>query len=285
MKHRGVYLGQACCWLLFFSVTACGRIGYEPFEATSEGAGVDTSSSVDVDSHSDDHTGSDSDTDVETTTDDTDVETTTDDTDVETATDDTMANGHVSVGAQAEEYNVIIKNIIDRAWYVITAESTPALVDVDDNSHALSAHGGAYLEALPDLRNVIYAPQDDGSGLVEEPELAPQLGFFVNLEVARRYYVWVRGYSTDIKGQDNSIHVGLDGAWPDSGKKLMLPERSGAWVWSSNQRDSGGTEMGIPLTIYLDIESPGQHLITFAMREDGFEFDEWFMTTDPDVSP
>ncbi len=35
-----------------------------------------------------------------------------------------------------------------------------------------------------------------------------------------------------------------------------------------------------PYKIYLDIEQPGLHTIEFSMREDGFEFDKWLMTTD-----
>jgi len=37
---------------------------------------------------------------------------------------------------------------------------------------------------------------------------------------------------------------------------------------------------GEPYKIFLDIEKAGEHIIHFSMREDGFEFDKWLMTTD-----
>ena len=33
-----------------------------------------------------------------------------------------------------------------------------------------------------------------------------------------RYYVWVRAYSTGT--EDNGLHVGLDGTWPELGQRL-----------------------------------------------------------------
>lgn len=225
---------------------------------------------------------SDRTTETPTDTQSTDLQTTSTDTD-ETASQDDNPDTHFSVGAQAEDYDTMDAKAGRRAWYVITADSTPALVDPDDNSHAATAHGGTYLEVLPDLRVVENDPNDDGYGMMGDPDLSAEVGFRVYLAVAGRYYMWVRGFSTGT--QDNSLFVGRDGQWPASGKNLQFPAHSNAWVWSSNQRDSGGNVYGEPLTIYLDVDSPGEHLVTFAMREDGFEIDEWFMTTDPNWVP
>ena len=41
---------------------------------------------------------------------------------------------------------------------------------------------------------------------------------------------------------------------------------------------------GQPDKIYLAVEQPGLHTIEFSMREDGFEFDKWLMTTDRDLT-
>jgi len=38
----------------------------------------------------------------------------------------------------------------------------------------------------------------------------------------------------------------------------------------------------VPHKIFLDIEKPGIHTVHFSMREDGFEFDKWLMTTNRD---
>jgi hypothetical protein len=36
----------------------------------------------------------------------------------------------------------------------------------------------------------------------------------------------------------------------------------------------------VPNAIYLNIDKPGEYIISFSMREDGFEFDRWLMTID-----
>jgi len=40
---------------------------------------------------------------------------------------------------------------------------------------------------------------------------------------------------------------------------------------------------GEPHKIYLDIENAGLHVVSFSMREDGFEFDKWLMTKDREM--
>jgi hypothetical protein len=92
-----------------------------------------------------------------------------------------------------------------------------------------------------------------------------------------RYYVWVRAYSTG--SEDNGLHVGLNGTWPASGQRLQWCEGKNSWRWESKQRTQK-QHCGEPHKIYLDIEEPGVHVVSFSMREDGFEFDKWFATTD-----
>ena len=204
-------------------------------------------------------------------------------TDTVSDADSGIADTHFTVGAQAEDYDTSDSKDSNRAWYVITTDSTPSLVDPDE-SHAESANGGAYLEALPDLLTILDDPNSDGNGLVNDPSRGAEVGYWVTLETTGRYYVWVRAHPTS--SRDNALHVGIDGDWPESGRDIQYPDyHDQGWVWSSNQRDTGGTKFGNPLTIYLDVETTGRHLITFAMREDGFEFDEWIMTTDPNLEP
>ena len=170
-----------------------------------------------------------------------------------------------------------------RGWYLMTIDDTPQVEPDPDENHAETARGGAYLEALPDLRVAEADGNIDGHTTEEDPASSPQIGYHVNIDEAGRYYIWVRAYTTG--GKDDTLHVGIDGTWPDSGRRIQFPYESNAWVWSSNQRGSGGSLFGNPLTIYLDIETTGQHHITFAMREDGFEFDEWLLTRDPGFMP
>jgi hypothetical protein len=59
---------------------------------------------------------------------------------------------------------------------------------------------------------------------------------------------------------------------------LQWCEGKRSWRWESKQRTEK-EHCGEPHKIYLDIEQPGLHTIEFSMREDGFEFDKWLMTT------
>jgi hypothetical protein len=103
------------------------------------------------------------------------------------------------------------------------------------------------------------------------------LHYNVYFSTPGRYYVWVRAHSTG--SEDNGLHVGMDGTWPETGQRLQWCEGKRTWRWESKQRTEK-QHCGEPYKIYLDIEQPGLHSIEFSMREDGFEFDKWLMTKD-----
>lgn len=164
-----------------------------------------------------------------------------------------------------------------RQWYVTSATKTPAVSPDGDDSHANSASGGAYLEILPDTRRNHSMKLIHGQNFSNEPGKLGVLVYPVRFTTPGRYYVWVRAYSTG--SEDNGIHVGLDGTWPVSGQRLQWCEGKNGWRWESKQR-TAEVHCGEPYKIYLDIEQAGLHTIEFSMREDGFEFDKWFMTLD-----
>ncbi|MCR9294214.1 MAG: DUF5060 domain-containing protein, partial [bacterium] len=93
-------------------------------------------------------------------------------------------------------------------------------------------------------------------------------------------YVWVRAYSSG--SEDNGLHVGIDGTWPESGQRMQWCEGKNSWWWESKQR-TASEHCGVPYEIYVDVEEPGLHQIHFSMREDGFEFDKWLMTTNREL--
>ncbi len=91
-----------------------------------------------------------------------------------------------------------------------------------------------------------------------------------------RYYVWVRAYSTG--AEDNGLHVGIDGTWPDSGRRMQWSEGKNSWRWDCKQQTEA-KHTGEPMKIWLDVDKAGVHEIMFSMREDGFEFDRFMLTT------
>lgn len=164
-----------------------------------------------------------------------------------------------------------------RAFYLVTSDSKPNIEPDGDPPHVAGASGGAYLEILPDTR------RSHADKLIKQENFSPEPGkmavltYNVQISTAGRYYVWVRAYSTG--SEDNGLHVGIDGDWPSSGQRLQWCEGKHTWRWESKQRTEK-QHCGEPYKIFLDIDRPGLHKIHFSMREDGFEFDKWLMTTD-----
>lgn len=170
-----------------------------------------------------------------------------------------------------------------RQWYVTSAtDGAPAGLRDLDPSHAASASGGAYLEILPDTRATPDEALVVGENFINEPGEMAVLDYDLEFDAAGRYYVWVSIYSTG--PDDNGIHVGLDGEWPDSGRRMQWCEGKDAWTWASRQRTEE-EHCGVPGLIYLDVATPGPHVVQFSMREDGLEFDRFALTTDAEFDP
>lgn len=166
-----------------------------------------------------------------------------------------------------------------RAFYLTTADNQPTLTPDGDPNHVAGASGGAYLEILPDTRRTHADKLTTGINFSPKPGKMAILHYKVNFETEGKYYVWVRAFSTG--GEDNGLHVGIDGTWPDSGQRLQWCEGKNGWRWESKQR-TNANHCGEAHKIFIDIKEPGEHTIHFSMREDGFEFDKWLMTTKRD---
>lgn len=166
-----------------------------------------------------------------------------------------------------------------RAFYLTHSELTPDVTPDGDPAHVGGASGGAYLEILPDTRRNHGHKLIPGENFSPEPGKLAVLHYKVNISTPGRYYVWVRCHSTG--SEDNGLHVGIDGTWPESGQRLQWCQGKQTWRWDSNQRTEKA-HCGEPHKIFLDIQEAGEHVVQFSMREDGFEFDKWLMTTNRD---
>ena len=164
-----------------------------------------------------------------------------------------------------------------RAFYLTSTVQTPNAEADPDEPHTKGAGNGAYLEILPDTRTNHQDKLIPGENFSNEPGKLAVLHYKVNFSNPGRYYVWVRAHSTG--SEDNGLHVGLDGKWPESGRRLQWCKAKNTWRWDSLQRTQK-VHCGVPHQIFLDIEESGVHEIQFSMREDGFEFDRWLMTKD-----
>ncbi len=169
-----------------------------------------------------------------------------------------------------------------RKWYVTNLTQTPAVGNDSDESHASTASGSAYIEILPDTRTNHSETLINGENFVDKAGTVAVVSYKVKFKTKGRYYVWAKAHSTG--SEDNGMHVGIDGQWPESGKRMQWCEGKKTWFWDSKQRTQE-KHCGEPFKIFLDIETPGIHEIQFSMREDGFEMDKWLMTTDKDYNP
>ncbi len=167
-----------------------------------------------------------------------------------------------------------------RAWYLTTAAHQFKASNDADPAHVAGASGGAYLEILPDTRHNHGHRLIRGENFSPEPGLLGVLHYRVHFDNPGRYYVWVRAHSTG--SEDNGIHVGLNGQWPESGQRMQWCQGKRTWRWEAKQRTEEN-HCGEPHKIYLDIPSRGEHVVQFSMREDGFEFDKFFLTQDREL--
>ncbi|MCR9199976.1 MAG: DUF5060 domain-containing protein [Planctomycetaceae bacterium] len=188
-------------------------------------------------------------------------------------------NGLIAV--EAEHFFDQSKSDV-RAFYLTHKDQTPDVTPDGDPAHVGGASGGAYLEILPDTRRTHDDKLIRGVNFMPEPGKMAVVSYKVNIQTPGKYYVWVRAHSTG--SEDNGLHVGIDGTWPESGQRLQWCQGKKTWRWDSRQRTEK-VHCGEPHKIFLQIDQPGEHTIHFSMREDGFEFDKWLMTTNRDFAP
>ena len=168
-----------------------------------------------------------------------------------------------------------------RAWHITTSKDVPDLKPDPDPAHIAGASGGAYLEALPDTRTNHSEKLIKGENFTDEPGRMAVLYYKVNFKTPGRYYVWVRSFSTG--GEDNGVHVGLNGEWPESGQRWQTMEKN-QWSWDCRQRTSE-EHAGVAMQLFLDIAKGGEQEIMISMREDGFEMDKFVLAGNKDFKP
>ena len=139
---------------------------------------------------------------------------------------------------------------------------------------------GTYIQILPDTRVTHSDKFIPGENFTDEPGLLGVITYKVKFDSPGRYYVWVSLYSTG--SEDNGVHVGVDGQWPESGKRMQWCDGKNGWAWASQQRVPFN-HCGIGGWIYLDIDKAGIHDVQFSMREDGVKIQEIALTKEYDI--
>ncbi|WP_045030963.1 hypothetical protein [Draconibacterium sediminis] len=169
-----------------------------------------------------------------------------------------------------------------RQWYRSSKFEEAKVGRDDDTLHVYNASNNAYLEILPDTRVTHDDELKRGENFSDIPGIMATVHYRIKFNNTGRYYVWARAMSTG--GEDNGVHVGMNGEWPEHGRRIQWCEGRNRWTWASKQRTKE-VHCGVPYEIYLDIENPGVYDIQFSMREDGFEFDKFLLTKDKYYKP
>lgn len=169
-----------------------------------------------------------------------------------------------------------------RKWYRVSKNERPKVGRDEDGPHCKGAGNNAYLEILPDTRVTSADKLIAGENFSNKAGEMGLLHYKIKINTPGRYYVWARIYSSG--AEDNGMHVGIDGEWPQSGQRLQWCEGKNSWRWDSKQRTEK-VHCGEPYKIYLDIKKPGIHEIIFSMREDGVEFDRFLLSNKKEYVP
>lgn len=169
-----------------------------------------------------------------------------------------------------------------RQWMVFTKDSTTHQLADSDPLHYENASNGSYIEILPDTRTNHSEKLIRGENFTNQPGKMAVLTYPVKFTTPGKYYVWARAFSTG--SEDNGVHIGLNGEWPQSSQRLQLCKGKHKWTWSSAQRVKTN-HCGTPNTISITIPTAGTHNVMISMREDGFELDQLLLTQDKSYSP
>lgn len=144
-----------------------------------------------------------------------------------------------------------------------------------------NSSGGSYIEVLPDTRVTHDDKMIRGENFTDEPGAIAVLHYTVQVPEAGRYYVWARTFSTGT--EDNGLHFGLDGQWPESGHRWQTIKKE-AWHWDCKQRTTE-VHTGVPMQLWLDVDKAGEHTLMLSMREDGTEVDQIILAKSPEFRP
>jgi len=102
---------------------------------------------------------------------------------------------------------------------------------------------------------------------------SPRLDYVVNFAKTGVHYVWIRGAGPT--GNDDSVHVGLDGAALTSSNRISNFSRKLSWT---------NTRMGGRVAT-INVSTTGKHTLNIWMREDGTVLDKIVLTTKNSYTP
>lgn len=139
-----------------------------------------------------------------------------------------------------------------------------------------------YVALVPDTRKTHDDPVVRGENFSNEPGKLAILSYDVDFPSAGRWYLWVRAFASG--SEDNGLHAGINGTWPESSARIQYCPGRGQWYWDSRQR-TADNHCGVRGGLWIDVDKAGKQRVEFSMREDGFVFDAFYLTRSPLMPP
>jgi len=189
-------------------------------------------------------------------------------------------NGFLEVEAEAFHHNT--NNGTKRDWYIRSEKKAIPFKGDNISDHSDVASGKSYIESLPDTRITHDDPLIHGKNFFRIAGVGGIVSYKVKINSPGKYFVWASAFSTGT--EDNGVHVGIDETWPESGARMQWCEDKDKWAWSSAQR-MPENHCGMTNTIFLNFPETGEYIISFSMREDGFEMDRFILAKDAEFIP
>ena len=160
-------------------------------------------------------------------------------------------------------------------WSVNNADVTPKISPDFDQGDSASAGSGSYVEFLPDNRVSAQDPQIGGASNFAQGGESSTLEYRFFADHAGQYYVNARIRANS--AEDATIHVGLNGDWPESAAAVTVCNPNGDWQWTNN-RQATSCDSGNHAT--LNIATPGIHTVAVSSGTDGVEVDKLMLRLD-----
>ncbi|MBD3320568.1 MAG: hypothetical protein GF350_05665 [Chitinivibrionales bacterium] len=127
--------------------------------------------------------------------------------------------------------------------------------------------GGSAMKAFPDNGTRINTGYASSS---------PFINYIIDFVYTGTHYIWTRGLGdSDINGQSDSYHAGLDGLETASSDRIT--HFNSSWTWSRSTMDTPPASFFVPST--------GTHTFNAWMREDGTIIDKIVLTIDETYTP
>ena len=173
---------------------------------------------------------------------------------------------------------LMVNELLAGSGYFIQQGGADGIVSIEAENYAEKQPGKdnnnwEFTTATPGFsgKGAMAALPDEGSNEDIDYGDSPYTDYKVNFAKTGKHYVWIRGYGLD---SGNSCHLDLDHRELNTAEEIDIEKDQ--WYWNYEGKDDPA---------YLEIKTPGVHIISLCMREDGAIVDKIVLTTNPDYKP